>query len=306
MPVKIVSWNVARRRKPWRVLGEMDLDVALLQEASRPPSDVAARIQVDPAPWGTSSARGAWRTAIARLSGRVSVEWIEARALGNANGEKLAVSHAGTITAARVSAPGIEPFVVVSMYAPWGRPHATTGSRRIVSDASARRVVSDLSAFVGRESGHRVLAAGDLNILHGHGEHGSSYWASRYGTVFDRMEALGLPFVGPQAPHGRQADPWPRELPRESKNVPTYHSNRQAPETATRQLDFVFASRELAGSVRVRALNEPEEWGPSDHCRLRSRSRDGAWSVGARTTTSGEDVHEGDRACVRIDPPRAA
>lgn len=53
----------------------------------------------------------------------------------------------------------------------------------------------------------------------------------------------------------------------ESKNVPTYHSNRQTPDTAT-QLDFVFALRALAGSVRVRALNEPDKWGPSDHCRL--------------------------------------
>jgi len=33
-------------------------------------------------------------------------------------------------------------------------------------------------------------------------------------------------------------------------------------------LDFVFASERLAERVRVRALNEPEEWGPSDHCRV--------------------------------------
>ncbi|MYH49045.1 MAG: hypothetical protein F4020_03960 [Gammaproteobacteria bacterium] len=267
--MKILSWNVARRQEPWRVLGEMDVEVALLQEASQPPRDVASRIELDPAPWPKPYARASqhWRTAIAKLSQRVSVEWIEAKSL-DAAGDGLAVSHAGTLTAARVSAPGIEPFLVVSMYAPWRRPHAMTGSRWIVSDASAHRVVSDLSALIGRQSGHRILAAGDLNILHGHGEHGSPYWASRYGTVFDRMEALGLPFVGPQAPHGRQADPWPRELPRESRNVPTFHTNRQTPETATRQLDFVFASRELAGSVRARALNEPAEWGPSDHCRL--------------------------------------
>ena len=267
--MKILSWNVARRQGPWHVLGDMDVDVALLQEASQPPRDVAKRIELDPAPWPKPYERASrgWRTAIARLSQRVSVEWIEARSLDAAGGG-LAVSHAGTLTAARVSASDIEPFVVVSMYSPWRRPHPVTGSRWIVSDASAHRVVSDLSALIGRQSGHRILAAGDLNILHGHGEHGSPYWASRYGTVFDRMEALGLPFVGPQAPHGRQADPWPRELPRESRNVPTYHTNRQTPETATRQLDFVFASRALASSVRVRALNEPDEWGPSDHCRL--------------------------------------
>ena len=83
------------------------------------------------------------------------------------------------------------------------------------------------------------------------------------------MEALGLPFVGPQHPQGRQADPWPDELPRGSTNVPTYYSAQQkTPAAATRQLDFVFASRGLADSVSVRALNEPAQWGPSDHCRL--------------------------------------
>ena len=50
--------------------------------------------------------------------------------------------------------------------------------------------------------------------------------------------------------------------------MPTYHSSHQTPATATRQLDFVFASKGLADSVRVFALNEPEQWGSSDHCRL--------------------------------------
>jgi endonuclease/exonuclease/phosphatase family metal-dependent hydrolase len=82
------------------------------------------------------------------------------------------------------------------------------------------------------------------------------------------MQAMGLKFIGPQAPNGRQAHPWPSELPSDSKNVPTFHSNLHTPETATRQLDFVFASRSLAEDVTVKALNDPEEWGPSDHCRV--------------------------------------
>ena len=107
-----------------------------------------------------------------------------------------------------------------------------------------------------------------LNILHGHGEYGSSYWAARYQTVFTRMEALGLSFAGPHTPLGRQAYPWHDELPRDSRNVPTYYSTRQTPETATRQLDFVFASNSIIEGIKVKALNEPEQWGPSDHCRL--------------------------------------
>ena len=65
-----------------------------------------------------------------------------------------------------------------------------------------------------------------------------------------------------------EADPWPDELPRDSGNVPTYHPPMRSPATATRQLDYVFASRGMVDSVNVRAINEPDEWGPSDHCRL--------------------------------------
>ena len=267
MTVKVISWNIDGRAAPWHRLIAMDADVALLQEAGEPPQDLVRPIDVDPAPWRTAG-RLRWprRTAIARRSDRVNVEWIEAQSLVDADAGEFAVSRPGTLTTAIVMAPDTEPFVVVSMYSLWEKLHASVRSSwRIVSDASAHRVVSDLSAFIGRQDGSRILAAGDLNILHGHGEGGSEYWASRYGTVFARMEALGLPFVGPQAPNGQQADPWPDELPRESKNVPTFHRKPQPP---TRQLDFVFASRGMAASVCVRALNEPEHWGPSDHCRL--------------------------------------
>jgi endonuclease/exonuclease/phosphatase family metal-dependent hydrolase len=94
--------------------------------------------------------------------------------------------------------------------------------------------------------------------------------AKRYHTVFDRADALGLRFVGPQAPDGGpQAEPWLPELPRDSKCVPTFHHGRLAPASASRQLDFVFATDKVAERVRaVRALNDPHEWGPSDHCRV--------------------------------------
>ena len=270
MNLKIVSWNIAQRLKPWHRLLELDADIALLQEAAKPPRKVAERVDVNPGPWRTAGGDGyrPWRAAVVRLSSRVEVDWIEAKPIDEAGAGEFAVSRAGTLAAAKVTPPRGEPLVIVSMYAPWTRPHASTGSGWIVSDASAHRAVSDLSAFIGSQHGHRIIAAGDLNILHGHGEHGSVYWAGRYGTVFSRMDALGLSLVGPQAPHGRQADPWPDELPPDSNNVPTYHSTRETPATATRQLDFVFASKALAASVQVRALNEPEEWGPSDHCML--------------------------------------
>ena len=209
-----------------------------------------------------------WRTAVVSNVCRWT-GWIEAKLLLDAGWGELAVSRPGTIAAAKVTPadgePG-EPLVVVSKYELWAGSHASTGNSWIVADDSVHRAVSDLSAFIGSQQGHRILTAGDLNILYGYGDHGNTYWAGRYEALFARMNALGLAFVGPQAPNGRQAVPWPGELPPDSKSVPTYYSTRQTPETATRQLDFVFASKSLASSVTVRALNEPDRWGPSDHC----------------------------------------
>ena len=274
--MKIISWNMAHWHDPWRCLLDMDIDLALLQEAGKPPPDVAERIQADPAvevnpgPWETKFIGGIskFRTAIVKLSNRVEIDWIEARSIDKSEPRDLVSSWPGTLAAAAVKPPSGNSLIVVSMYAQWVRTHTRAGSNFLFSDGSAHHIVSDLSAFIAKEDGHRILAAGDLNILRGYGEYGSEYWGARYKTVFDRMAVMGLPCVGPEYPNGRQADPWPDELPRDSKNVPTFHSNQQSPETARRQLDYVFASTELARSLKVRALNAPEEWGPSDHCRI--------------------------------------
>ena len=240
------------------------------------PLDVAERIQADPAieinpgAWETMivGGRPAYKTAILKLSNRIEVDWIKAKLIGIAKARELVVSWPGTLAAASVTPPSGQPVIAISMYAQWVRTHTRAGSNFLFSDGPAHHVVSDLSTFIAKEDGHRVVAAGDMNILRGYGEYGSGYWAARYKTVFDRKDAMGLSCIGPEYPNGRQADPWPDELPRDSRSVPTFHSNRQSPDTATRQLDYVFASTELAKSLMVRALNGSKEWGPSDHCRI--------------------------------------
>lgn len=268
--MKIISWNIQRKHQSWRCLLDMDIDLALLQEAGQPPPDVAERIETNPGPWETMivGGRPPYRTAIVKLSDRIDIDWIEARPIDAAESRGLVASWPGTLAAVHVTPPSGAPVVAVSMYAPWVNTHIRAGPKVKFSDGSAHRIVSDLSTFIAAKYGHRVLAAGDMNILRGYGEHGDRYWAARYRTVFDRMDAMGLPCIGPEYPNGRQADPWPGELPRDSGNVPTVHSKRKSPETATRQLDYVFASTDLASSLKVRALNAPEEWGPSDHCRI--------------------------------------
>jgi endonuclease/exonuclease/phosphatase family metal-dependent hydrolase len=268
--MKLISWNIARRKEAWRFLLDTDADIALLQEATEPPSDVASRIYVDDEPWRTvgSDANRPWRAAIVKLTEETNIKWLKTNSLEQAKTTEFGVSRRGTISAAQIETPNGN-YTVVSMYALWERPRHAASVNWIYADASVHRLISDLSVLIGKQKSQGIIVAGDLNILYGYGEHGSQYWASRYDSVFKRMEALGLHFVGPQAPNGRQAQPWPVELPDDSNNVPTYHTTKMTPAQAERQLDFVFTSADLISNVKVSALNEPYEWGPSDHCRVK-------------------------------------
>ena len=268
--IKAVSWNIAHRRELWNDVVALDADIALLQEAPAPPADIEERIKTDNQPWRTagSGTRSNWRAAVVALRPGVEATWHEPKSVSDTDGVEFTVSRFGTLSAATITAPGTDTLTFISMYARWESPHASTNSGWIYADASVHRIISDLSVFIGREQGHRIIAAGDLNILHGYGDGGKQYWKARYQTVFDRFSAIGLRFVGPQSPFGRQADPWPLELPEDSLNVPTYHTAAQGIAGATRQLDFVFASKGIADQVKVRALNEIDEWGNSDHCRV--------------------------------------
>lgn len=269
---KIIDWNINQRDGAWCDLVKSGADVALIQEACRPPVEIATQIEVDSSPWATAGLglRRPWRTAVVKLSDRVEVRWFEQRELHEAARGEFGVSRLGTLAVALITPTSGEPFLVASMYAPWEKQHRSVEGRRIYADASVHRLISDLSVFIGYRDRHRhrIVAAGDLNVLNGYGEKGSRYWASRYATVFDRMDSLGMEFVGPQVPQGRAAEPWPGELPEESKNVPTYHTKSQTPETAKRQLDFVFASQAISSDVTCAANNEPADWGHSDHCMI--------------------------------------
>ena len=269
--VKLVCWNIAKNHDPWRCLveNEVNADIALRQEATMPPKDVG--LEVDPAPFrDPKTGKGLSRCAIVKLSERVDVKYLTPIPLCCAQDGDFKTTHPGCLAAAIITPPDGDSFYAVSYCPEYEKPHRCTGKMAWnIVDASVHRVISDLSLLIGRQWGHRIIAAGDLTIYHGYGEDKSGYWKGRYDTVFDRMAAIGLPFVGPQYPNGRQADPWPQDLPRNSKNVPTYCKTfRQNPAAAFHQLDFVFASDSMADSVKVRALNHPEEWGPSDHCRI--------------------------------------
>ena len=266
----------------------MDADIALLQEAGNPPADVASKVDTGPAEhWDSHVWNSCWYegrfsnlydrwSMVVRLSDRVDVEWYkQVSPISEVAADEIAVSGIGTIAAARVTPKETKdaaPFTVVSMYARWIRPHPHTKSKFKVGypDGSAHRIISDLSAFIGDvdPSTHRILAAGDLNMVFGAIDDNPQALTTRERTVTDRMAALGMEFLGPQYPAGRQACPTPQVLPPDTLNVPTYHTRSQCPKSAQNQLDYVFASRGFHKSVQVRAMNGVEEWGSSDHCRL--------------------------------------
>ena len=283
MSTKVVSWNIDRRHEPWRELVNMEADVALLQEAGNLPSDVVDKVDTGPVEhWDSHVWNSRWYedrfdslydrwSMVVRLSDRVKIEWFEQGSpISDIREDEMAVSGIGTIAGARVIPEDSPPFLVVSMYARWIKPHPSTKSSWSgYQDGSAHRVISDLSAFIGSKdpTRHRILAAGDLNMIYGATDNNSLALPARDRTVTDRMDALGLEFMGPQYPDGLQAIPTPRGLPADTRNVPTFRTGR-APETAQHQLDYAFASRGFHESVRVRALNSVDEWGESDHCRL--------------------------------------
>ena len=94
--MKINSWNMAHRKEPWYQLKDMQIDIALLQEAAGPPPDIHEQITVDNEPWVTyrpvmDSLR---RTTVVKLSDNVDVEWIKPAPLGQALSGQLAVSRA--------------------------------------------------------------------------------------------------------------------------------------------------------------------------------------------------------------------
>ena len=279
--IRVVSWNMDGhnrhgRDRTWRVLQETGVDVALLQDAAEPLPGVADGIELGETAWERPIRKRP--PLIAKLSDRVQIEWfspvrIEETTAGvrNANHSQVAVSDPLTIAAARIVPQGGEPFIAVSMYGRWLAPHPLAASvSNTHADASIHRILSDLSAFTAaaNPAEHRVLAAGDLNL---------SLWTKfgrrrknvRVQAVWDRFAALGFEFLGPQQPNGRASVRGPgTRIYRDTQRVITRRARRQGQVRSESQIDYVFASRGFHESIRCRALNEDEEWGPSDHCRI--------------------------------------
>ncbi len=220
--IKVVSWNVAKRSEPWCELAEMarrgEADVALLQEAGDPPDGLGHSLRYEnDIFWDRCSFRyeddDVWEPPffdrwplVVQLSDRVEVEWFRQIPPISELGERdIGASGIGTMAAARVTPRGRpeEAFVAVSMYARWMRAHLTAAKRPGLSaDGSAHRILSDLQTFIAYDdpSRHRILAAGDLNLIYGSTGRTKTY-LQRERTVWDRLVVSQFDLSRPRLPY---------------------------------------------------------------------------------------------------------
>ena len=165
--LKLLSWNMNQKANNWQVVLGSGVDIALLQEAKAPPVDLADKFMIQQDLEATVS-KLPWRAIVAGLdnSGKFEFVPIKTQPLGGNDPEALMVSRPGTLDAAivRIKETG-EEITVVSLYSTWMSPIKQTGSSWIFADGSAHRLVSDLCGLIGRQKGHKIIAAGDLNIL---------------------------------------------------------------------------------------------------------------------------------------------
>ena len=132
MGIKVVSWNIDKRRKAWEELLDMDADVGLLQEVGvvprwvpgRPGVGIGLREHWDSHTWLAGDKLYDRWSMVVKLSDRVEVQWFKQVApIAEPGGDDFPVSGIGTVAAARVVPRKGQPFVVVSMYGRWIRWH---------------------------------------------------------------------------------------------------------------------------------------------------------------------------------------
>ena len=260
--MKIICWNMAHSRRSWDALVQMaDVDVALLQEASRVPDSICHLVDVDHRLWPERhKAALGYPSVVARLSSKVNVRFIATGPMGDHFSRDFYTSEWGTLGAAIVTLiDEDESLIVVSMAAAYNAfTHESGSPSRRECIGSVHRLISDLARLVGRQS--RVVAAGDWAIHPGWSTHQTPIWNERealhFQTAFDRMQALGFRHVIPKGRHSDRGD------------VVTFRSMVETPEQAWAQADYVFATENVADRLSVCALNSPNDWGPSDHCRI--------------------------------------
>ncbi|MYA01056.1 MAG: endonuclease/exonuclease/phosphatase family protein [Chloroflexi bacterium] len=227
--MKIVSWNMENRRDSWNYLIEHHADDDLgVLQEACTPTKVAVAACMDIDLSPWQRKPVKRQRAIVGLSDRVRITRISRDRLIDA----------GPSEPTRMKA-WLGHLAVALVDSTSRSPICVISVEKYLEPARLLpELVGCVQRVVGRDT--PVLVAGDLTTPR----------QTTKSSVFEDMRALGFPLV--------------------ETNGPTFFSrpHRQSPSSAVRRYDYVFASRDLASSVKATALNDPHDWGPSDHCRI--------------------------------------
>jgi endonuclease/exonuclease/phosphatase family metal-dependent hydrolase len=179
----------AHARAAWEEVGSLNVDVALLQEATPPPGDLTRPPSAtQPAGLEREDWRSLpgpmrwWCSAVAAWSVDLQAPTVEDRS------EPLYVSQKGAYAVGVVTIHDT-PVVVASVYALWDYGWLRQGTKPRYAHTSLHRAISDLTPILDTAD-HRmsVILGGDFNT--------SSQFPSphreAFRTVHDRLSGLGL------------------------------------------------------------------------------------------------------------------
>lgn len=180
----IATWNLKHavkrgttaRADTWRYLADVVAPtIALTQEASAPPQDVAERSAIVSVPNGNqtwSTRVASFGPALTELRGPLHPSWNKALSFSIPESART-----GTLAVASVELID-GPVVLISLYGRLG-----------YADQSVIRVVADLLPLFDTPLRKRVILGGDLNI-HSHSNNEAE--RRRAKPILDLIEALGL------------------------------------------------------------------------------------------------------------------
>jgi hypothetical protein len=272
--VRVIAWNLKhqRSRTNWKAVGPQGnyrCDIALLNEARRPPDGLGLNIVTrgrtvgrDDQTYGGKKPGRPWATAIASPHPlqRPKDVWTERPSRTRSDKDrrsKLMESRRGAWTAAVVSFPNGEQVTAISLY----------GLLDERSDASVHRSLSDLTPLLeDPRYNELLLLGGDLNPL----------WSAEIGTatlarvqsVFDRITTgFGLKDLL-QSPRNERR---PRERLQnctcsqggDCRHVWTYRKHRGSSHAC--QDDYLFSSPALEERLDECYVPDFTDDSPSDH-----------------------------------------
>jgi hypothetical protein len=244
------SWRRKGNAKGWRALSDLDADVLLLNEATRPKGGMRGYTVR-----GRQSTRGRdySRPWAALVGARHPMEPVDARV----KLVRFQTGRPGAWTASVVSVPRtggrVERITAVSLY----------GLLDEMSDASVHRSLSEMAAiFDDRHYGKLVLLGGDLNTWTGWNPELKPRHLARDRAVLQRIEAYGLIDCLKAKRRRGRLDACPCH-DRTCKHTRTRRDYSGIPY----QMDYLFASPALAERLdSCRALDTDGWFSLSDHC----------------------------------------